>query len=223
MTNDWILNQKADVMDREIVPTLATANAIQVVDAASYTLAGQAWKDLTALEKKVKAYWEEDVANALGVHRALVAKRDAMLKPLAERKRTLTLLMGAWDDQQKEIQRLAQAKAEAEARRIADEATALVAAELEKGGDKAGAAQVLADPVRPAPVVVARETPGGFGNAIRKHWKAEVVDLLALVKGVASGAVPSTAIEANMVFLNNQARAMKELMNYPGVKAVETR
>jgi hypothetical protein len=122
-------------MDREITPTLTTANAIQVVDAASYTVAGQAWKDLTALEKKVKAYWEDDVAAALGVHRALVAKRDAMLKPLAERKRTLTLAMGAWDDQQKEIQRLAQAKAEAEARRIADEATAAVAAELARGGE----------------------------------------------------------------------------------------
>lgn len=210
-------------MDREITPTLTTANAIQVVDAASYKVAGQAWKDLTALEKKVKAYWEDDVATALASHRGLVAKRDAMLKPLGERKRTLTLAMGAWDDQQKEIQRLAQAKAEAEARRIAEEATAAVAAELARGGDKAGAAQVLADPVRPAPVVVPLETPGGFGNAVRKYWKAEVTDLMALAQGVVSGAVPPLAIEPNMTFLNGQARAMKELLAYPGVRAIETR
>lgn len=217
------IEQKAEILSLEIYPVISVAAEIVISDVNSYKMAGEAWKSMTGLEKRISEYWQPDVSAALKLHRSLVAKRDAMLKPLAERKRTLTLAMGAWDDQQKEIQRLAQAKAEAEARRIADEVTAAVAAELERGGDKAGAAQVLADPVRPAPVVVARETPGGFGNAVRKYWKAEVTDLLALAQGVVSGAVPPLAIEPNMTFLNGQARALKELLAYPGVRAIETR
>jgi hypothetical protein len=43
---------------------------------------------------------------------------------------------------------------------------------------------------------------------------------MELVKAVAAGTVPLNAIQANSTFLNNQARAMKETLAYPGVKAV---
>jgi len=41
-----------------------------------------------------------------------------------------------------------------------------------------------------------------------------------LVKAIAEGKVSVMAIEANMPFLNKQAAALKDTLNYPGVKAV---
>jgi hypothetical protein len=61
------------------LPELSVAAEIVVRDSESYMMAGETWKSLTALEKKIKAYWEEDVSTALKLHRSLVAKRDAML------------------------------------------------------------------------------------------------------------------------------------------------
>jgi hypothetical protein len=55
----------------------------------------------------------------------------------------------------------------------------------------------------------------------RVTFKAVVLDKLELVKAVAAGIVPLNALDANMPFLNNQARAMRQTMAYPGVKVEE--
>jgi len=59
-------------------------------------------------------------------------------------------------------------------------------------------------------------------SAPRKTWKAKVTSLVLLVKAVAEGIVPIQAIEANQKFLDNQARAMHGVLNYPGVKAEDS-
>lgn len=58
---------------------------------------------------------------------------------------------------------------------------------------------------------------------IAKHrWDSAKGKLhMALVQAVASGIVPIQSIEANTVFLGQQARALKSAIQYPGVRAVE--
>jgi hypothetical protein len=79
MTTLATIETKAEELNKEILPELSVAAEIVVRDAESYQMAGETWKSLTALEKKIKAYWEEDVSTALKFHRSLVAKarRDA--------------------------------------------------------------------------------------------------------------------------------------------------
>ena len=212
---------KAAELDSAIVPFMQVAREIDVKDAPSFEMAGDVCKNLTALEKQIKAFWEEDVSSALKLHRSLVAKRDAMLEPVGEQKKSLVAGMKAWQDEQERARRAEQARAEAEARRIAEEAALAKAVALEQSGNKAAAEAVIAAPVETPSVFVPKTTPGGYGQFTRKNWGAEVFDLMALVKAVAEGKAPIQAIEANQVYLNAQARALKGVMNIPGVKAVE--
>lgn len=56
------------------------------------------------------------------------------------------------------------------------------------------------------------------GLQIRKRWTAEVTDLMALVKAIANGQVPISAVDANMPTLNKMALVNKDTMPVPGVK-----
>ncbi len=215
------IESKAEELNQEIIPELAIAGEIVVKDAMTYQMAGETWKSLTALEKKIKAYWEDDVTTALKLHRSLVAKRDAMLIPVGEQKNSLRLGMKTFEDEQERIRRAEQARLEEEARKAAEEAALAQAVALEMNGHKAAAEAVIAAPVVAPAVYVPKTTPTGFGNATRRTWGAEVTDLMALVKAVAAGIVPIQAIEANTVFLGQQARALKSALQYPGVRAVE--
>lgn len=198
------IESKAAELEKEIVPAMALAREIVVTSPRTYEMAGNTLKDLTAVEKRINAYWADDVAAAHKLHRSLVAKREAMLEPVGEIKKSIVTDMKRWSDAQDRARREAQARADAEARERAEAESAATNA-----------------PMAPAPVVVPNAVPGGFGTFTRKVWKAEVVDLIALVKAVADGKVPITAIEANATFLNTQARAMRTTMNYPGVRAFE--
>lgn len=215
------IESKAEELNQEIIPELAIAGEIVVKDAMTYQMAGETWKSLTALEKKIKAYWEDDVTTALKLHRSLVAKRDAMLIPVGEQKNSLRIGMKTFEDEQERIRRAEQARLEEEARKAAEEAALAQAVALEMNGHKAAAEAVIAVPVVAPAVYVPKTTPTGFGNATRRVWGAEVTDLMALVKAVAGGQVPIQAIEANSVFLNQQARALKSALSYPGVRSVE--
>lgn len=215
------IESKAEELNQEIIPELAIAGEIVVKDAMTYQMAGETWKSLTALEKKIKAYWEDDVTTALKLHRSLVAKRDAMLIPVGEQKNSLRIGMKTFEDEQERIRRAEQARLEEEARKAAEEAALAQAVALEMNGHKAAAEAVIAAPVVAPAVYVQKTTPTGFGNATRRTWGAEVTDLMALVKAVAAGIVPIQAIEANTVFLGQQARALKSALQYPGVRAVE--
>lgn len=215
------IETKADELNKEILPELSVAAEIVVRDAESYQMAGETWKSLTALEKKIKLYWEDDVSSALKLHRSLVAKRDAMLVPVGEQKNTLRIGMKSFEDEQERIRRAEQARLEEEARKAAEEAALAQAVALEANGHKAAAEAVIAAPVVAPAVYVQKTTPTGFGNATRRTWSAEVTDLMALVKAVAAGQVPVQALDANTVFLNGQARMLKAALAYPGVRAVE--
>ena len=75
-----------------------------------------------------------------------------------------------------------------------------------------------------APVVVQKQTPKVAGGPVfRTIWKHQVTDLMALVKAVAAGQAPLTAIQANDVFLGQQARSLKDALRIPGVKTYSER
>jgi hypothetical protein len=53
------------------------------------------------------------------------------------------------------------------------------------------------------------------------RWRAEVVDLGALVQAVAAGTVPLSALQANQSFLDQEAARDHEALAVPGVRAVQ--
>ncbi len=71
----------------------------------------------------------------------------------------------------------------------------------------------------PVPTLAPRvAAPAGVSTVQR--WRAEVTSLQLLCRAIADGKVPVHYVEANMTALNGLARANKQALNVPGVRAV---
>ncbi len=191
-------------LQKEIAPVVSDSRSLVVSDAASYEIAGETVKRLTAIEKKIKAFWAPEKEMASKLHKSIVAKEKDMLSVVVDEKSAKIASMHAWAEEQEQARR--------EAAELA--ATERAAAAAESASSGTAVCVVSAAPTTPA-------VPTGYGQFVRKTWSAEVTDLSALVKAVAAGLVPVQAIKADEVFLNSQARLHKSSLEFPGVVAVE--
>lgn len=156
--------------------------------------ARKSWQEANALRSKVEDPLKNAIANIL-------TPRMSSFRQAQERRR------------QAEEDRLA-----AEAKKRAEDEALENAQELHNAGFAKEAEAMIAAPVAVAtPVVPKAEKVAGLSE--RQIWSAEVVSKMGLVKAVAAGTVPLVALDANMPFLNSQAKSMKAEMHIPGVKA----
>jgi hypothetical protein len=73
----------------------------------------------------------------------------------------------------------------------------------------------------PRPPVAA--APRVEGVSFRDTYTAEVFDLMALVRAVATGLAPITLLQVNTTALNGMARALKNALALPGVRVISGR
>jgi hypothetical protein len=174
-----------------------------------------------SLENSVHADLDDVVKQAHGSWKASVALRDKYLTPLEEGRRILKQKMIAYQDQQEQIRREAQRKAEDEAKARAEEEALAAALQAEKEGDTETAEAIISEPVQVAPVIVPKSAPTASRlSAGREVWSCEVTSLMDLCKAIVAGKASINMIEANMPALNQFAKAMKSTMQIPGVKSV---
>jgi hypothetical protein len=81
------------------------------------------------------------------------------------------------------------------------------------------------EPVQPPRPVMAAVIPQTYARAAgvskpRDNWSCEVVNLYDLVKYAATNPEWTGLLMANMTALNSLAKAQKQLLNIPGIKAV---
>jgi hypothetical protein len=85
---------------------------------------------------------------------------------------------------------------------------------------QAQAASEAKDGAIASPVIVQSAGPQKTrGKVERETWRAEVADIMKLVKEVAAERVPVAAILPNQSYLNKRADADREAFNIPGVVA----
>lgn len=83
------------------------------------------------------------------------------------------------------------------------------------------AAIMVADTIQHmAPVVVTKTKLAGVSS--REAYKAEVTDLMALVKAVAAGTASIALLEANTKVINQQVAALKSEFKVPGIRVYTT-
>lgn len=212
------------------------ARTHRVTDQATYDAAGGWLKQIKAAQK---ALTDKKMAVVRPINQALAAARELFRAPeaaLEEAENLFKRSMISYTDEQERLRREEQRQAEDAARkereRLEAEARAREqrAAELRaKGNEKAAEKQeAKADQARDVAAgvvapVIQREPVRTAGVATRENWSAVVTSLEELVKAIAGvdelkGRVPLQAVCPDMKFLNNQARAMKKELNYPGVR-----
>jgi len=218
----------------DLTPEQLTKNALAVVNQArdiiiatadDYSFAGlmlhevKGWiKTLDDKEKKITKPLLLGIENTRALFRGPKQKANDVKDILNNR-------MVEWAEEQKRKERELQQKLEQQARKRAEEEVLKAAIEAEEAGEKEEAEQIIAEPVYVPPIRVASEIPKSKESHIRETWSAEVIDVMALVKGIAEGKVDIQAIEPNNLikthsFLNTMASRYKLTLNIPGVRAV---
>lgn len=201
---------------------LANAETFKVVTAADYEEAAVTLKAVKSRQKELKALREsitKPMLTALEATRALFRKPESTLDAAEQR---IKRSMGDYDEEQErqrqEIQRKLDEAADKERRRLEQQAERAAAK-----GNHGKAVELQERAAMTVAPIAQQDRPSVAGISRRETWHADVTDLRALVRGVADGHVPMAAIEANQTFLNQQARALRSELRYPGVRAVPER
>ena len=216
--------EKAKQIQQEIV---RQADAIAITDNVSYKSAG----DVLLSIKRAKARIEETFKPMrTQTHRAwktVCDTQSSIQKPLDDAEVRIKRQMSNYQRQLERArvdqQRAAQTMVTVESHQEAEENQLNAAIAAAESGNEELAEQILNQPtiVQPAPAVVLPPPPVVSGISIRKKYKAEVQDLMTLVKAVADGKVPLLAVQADQKWLTAHANSMQEFFNVPGVASVE--
>ncbi len=182
-------------------------------------------EDLKRIKVQYKALEDQRFEITRPLDQAKKAVMEFFEQPLGYLRQAETILkraIGNWHDEQARIAREAEAAARQRAleaqRKLEEQAAKLEARGKSEQAEEKRMQAALAPAIAAASVVA--PPPKSSGISMRETWSAEVENLMELARAVADGRAPLNAIEPNMPMLNGTARAQKDAMNIPGVKAV---
>lgn len=197
------------------------AKTVAVFDQASLDHANEIRKSARANVKQLETYWDEAVGFGNRLHKSLKRRADTFMDPWkADVLAVVDKKILDYHDEAKRQEQKAKAEAEAAADKLRrEQQEELRRMRLEGEFTKAERLETMLEAALSVPAVM-EAPPTMEGTHIRRTKKAEVFDFVALVAAVASGKVPIQALEVNQKFLNQQAVAFGETLNYPGVRVV---
>jgi hypothetical protein len=212
---------KTHDMTPELVSSVALtmperARRMTIRDNVDYSRAAEFLKSVKALRAEVDGAFDPIISKAHEAHREALAQKKIAEMPLIEAERVMKGAIAGYLNDMERARRAEEdarrIKHEAEIRAQAEEENLKRAQELADAGDMEGAAEAVdAEIVVPEiPVHVESSVVKVAGISARKSYYAEVVDLMRLVCAVAEGRAPLQCLQANMAFLNAQARAFKK-------------
>ena len=148
------------------------------------------------------------------------AEEKALIDMITEAEKVAANAAIAYNAKKEEERRIKEERI----RKEKEDARIAEAEKLEAAGKTEKADALLSKQVR----VTAAETasiaaPKVAGVSFKTTWAAEVTDFMALVRAVAVGQAPEECLQANQVYLNEQARKEHEKLAIDGVKAVPTK
>jgi len=221
---DLIGNASIQKAEEELLKVKAKVEEMVVTTDADAEYMSESLSILARLEKYLVEERQSQVKPMKVVVEEIEADFRVILAPIisakAVAKRKLENFQ-AWRRQIEEERRAALAKAAeeaAEARRKEAEAAELAAKEAGMPAPDLFEAPAMPIPIEPETPKAIRTMSGATG--FRRTWVAEITDLKALARAVADGTVEENCITANMMWLNSEAKRLREEMKIPGVKPV---
>lgn len=212
-------------VEQEALEMRSMLAAIAITDQVSYDRAVDARIGAKGWIKGAEEFFDGLVKPAYVAYKNLLDTKKKVIGPVENTVAAINLELLKWDKEQEQIRRAEQQRLEnealAEAERQREEDAKHLAA---TGADEETVAAVLSEPVQvTAPVVAARTYEASKAVQYRDHWQAEVTDLHALVKFVAKNKGHIALLQPNPSALNNLAKALKQTLGIPGIKAVNKR
>lgn len=197
-------------------PWPVRAAELDVHDQETYARGAQLLRDIKALRDEIAKKCDPVIQAAHRAHRAALDQKRELEEELVEADKMIRQKVAAFSAEQERRAREEAARIAAETRAAQERAEA-EAKQLEAAGERE-----LADTVRteaefhaPARTV---EPPKAKGVSTTGYWKAEVTDFRALVAAVAAGTVPLAVLKVDTKVLGQQARSLKNELDWPGVR-----
>lgn len=211
------MSTTVEQLETKVTSALERAKGMMVTNEEQYVAVASFLKVIKGLQAEVDQTHDPVVKHWHEKHKDALAEKQRDLAPLLDAEKVLKPRISAYLTEQerlrKEAELLAQKRAQEEAEREQLEKAAI----LDDLGETALANEVLEEKPIVVPVILPKATPRVQGISMTKRYSATVVNLQKLVLAVAAGKAPIQCLQADQVFLNRQATAMKEAFNYPGV------
>lgn len=206
-------------VERQALAVRDRAHAIAVRTPAEYESAVNFLRETKAIREAIEQTFDPAIKAAHDAHKAVLAAKRRHLDPVDDAERHVKGLVGAYTTEQQRLAREAQRAAEEERARLAraaeEERLRREAVNLYPSTEDALPPPPPEEPPPappPLPIV-----PAAPGVQVRAKWVADVTDLAALVRAVATGAAPLHLLAADATALRKFAEATKGTASIPGV------
>ncbi len=198
------------------------ARAVRIINQETYDRACDELRGIKALRDEVEQTFGPIVKAAYAAHHEAVAQRKKADAPLDEAERILKRAIGDYSAELERRRLEAQRALEVEAKRLQDEQLEREIEEAESQGATAPEIEAMIErgpsvPAATPPIVQPTIRPSS-GVSTRELWKADVTDLIALVKYVAANPQFVGLLQANQTAIGAMARSLKSTMRIPGVR-----
>lgn len=201
----------------------AIAASIIVVDQNSYLSAGEFGKSLKLLRNKITDYFKPLKEAAHKAHKAITQKEAEELSPIDDADDIVRQAVTAYLNEQARLQRVEQARLDAEAKKAADAERERLLKQAVKADEKGNAEkaealiekaeQVYVEPVFALPTVAKTvKTTAGNMTAV-KDIKVTVIDKKAFAAAIGAGLIPITCFE-------EKAGVLKSWVKSAGLKQI---
>ena len=199
---------------------LATAESFVITTPDEYTESGGLVREIVAKRKAVEATRKGITEPMDAAKRRVMELFRPGLDMLGKAEDRLKAAMVRFQRAEDQKQREDQARLDDIARKERERLAVRAVKEEDKGNTEK--ADVLYETALRVTAPEVAPTTRAAGVHMRTTWSAEVTDLAALVAAIAAGTVPLECVEPCMPILNAHARAWKDKLAFPGVRAVGT-
>ena len=224
-TQNQLLLRQPDVslVEAQVPSILADAGAIVVDSMEAHEEALRIDQRAATGLRLMKEALDPFCADLHAAHKAACARRDKYLAPFAQARALIQPKVFAWEDRARRLAEEERARLQAGARKAEEDRALADAMAADAAGDHDLASQILDEPIQVPRVQVAPPVAHVAGSSTRTTWHAEVVDLKALIKYVATHDEWIPLLAPVMSNLDGLARSQKERLAIPGVRAFSKR
>lgn len=200
---------ETEVVAQKALTVPEQARAIKIVDADTYSQAGEVLLTIKGLRKEIGAAFDPIIKKAHEAHKEAKAQKDRAEAPLIEAENIIKPAIAAYDREQERIRRAEEERQREIARKAEEDRRLREAEQAEKEGDTATAQAIIDEPVYVPPVVIERTTPKVQGISMQKVWKFRIAN---------EALIPRNYMTPDMVKIGGVVRATKGSVEIPGVE-----
>ena len=210
--------EKREAIEKDITTVQTMATSIVITNNDGYREAGELLVTIKKVKKTIEDYFSPLKSAAHKSWKQICDRENEEIEKLDPAIKYLNTQMTTWNTEQEKLRKAEEDRLRQEAYKIEEEDRLAAALQAEQEGCKEEAEAILSEPTFVPPPIVESFVPKISGQTMATTWKHRVVSLQMLCNAIAEGKAPITCIQANDVFLGQQARAGKGAIKYKGVE-----